>query len=177
MKSAFHPLLALSMILFVAPATVWSAPQSDDDSEATRLLEHIRSNIESGDWQAVETSMTPEAWDDWSASLVVECLSLTNVELEFGLPGIEEAQDEIRAALEKHGLDEIEITRPSIEIRADVEDHPDEAEATADEDADSERDAQNQEVLKLHCPVSVKVTLRPLAVGLTVVAGQDQKVL
>ena len=90
-----------------------------ETSNATTLIQDIGKHIDDGQWSEVAKRMTAEAWDSWCQQLVVECLSIAKIDsdMEFGLPGMDKAQEKIVLALEKHGLDKIEIKKPSIEIR------------------------------------------------------------
>ncbi len=149
-------LFVLIAIVTVCPAGVDAWQQSDQEpaadakapSEAAMVLQQIREHIEAGNWQGVSNCMTDEAWDRFCSQQVVEAISVANIDADIPLPGIEEAQQAIKAALEKHGLDELEIDRPSIEIRMGhgMEDE-EEVEVEKDKEAATAEDAQHEKII------------------------------
>ena len=99
--------------------TALAQEKKSDRSEAVELVREIDRLMDDGQWPEVAARMTDKAWDSWCERLVVECLSIANIDanMGFGLPGMDQAKQKIEEALEKHELDEIEIEQPSIEIR------------------------------------------------------------
>jgi hypothetical protein len=149
MKNATIATTGLLILILIGglPQTGWCMQQTGrtSDTEAARVLGEIRTQIEANNWPEVAASMTPDAWDAFCAQIVVECISIASIEIEIPIPGIEDAQDAILEALEKHGLDKIEIKQPSIEIRMDDPNNPDDKDQAV---ARAEKESQKQDILK-----------------------------
>jgi hypothetical protein len=115
------------------------------------LLAQIRNDVNAGNWEGVEASMTADAWDAFSAQLTIECLSLLKMDFEFAMPGgggpdLDEFKDKIRAALDKHKLAEIPVRRPSFRIVRQGEEE--ESAQDSQDDALADREAQRKQVLE-----------------------------
>ena len=88
--------------------------------------------------------------DKWCEALVVECISIAAIDMDtgFAMPGIEDSQKEILEKLKQHGLDEIEIEKPSIEIRMHSADE-EEVELTDDPETADKAKEQSARILAL----------------------------
>ncbi len=112
-------LIAAVLGLLICPTAIGQQDKIDSSENDTpkQLIQQIKNHIAKQQWDAASKLMTGEAWDDFCAQLVVEAITLTNIEFEFMMPGIEETQDKLADVLKKYGLDQLEVKVPSIEIR------------------------------------------------------------
>ena len=110
-----------TLALLIAAFSGGYAVAQDDDAKTdsktqnetiAKLLKELNGHMNDGDWSEVKEMMTDEAWDSYCSSLVLQCVSLTKVELDgIDIPGLEDSKDEIIEVLEAHGLDKLKGER------------------------------------------------------------------
>ena len=105
--------------------------QKLSDNEAAKAFKQIKKLVKANKWDKVAKLMTKKAQDEFVVEQVISAIGLTEMNIQFPIPGLEEAIDEIDNVLVKYKFDELDVDTSSMfrmEFSMDESDGDDENE-------------------------------------------------
>ena len=119
---------------------------ADPESEVSQLLTSLNDHMQEGEWAEAKALMTDEAWDTYCSRLVQRCASMTKIEINIDIPGLNEAQEAVEEVLEKYGLEDVEV-KDGITLKIDGQGDDEEADDDEeDEEDEGEQDGDEEKV-------------------------------
>lgn len=116
-------------------------------AEVQESLKTLNTHMKEGEWSKVQELMSEKAWDKYCQSLVRRCVSLTKIEVDIPIPGIDEAKDAISEVLEQHGLDELEV-EDGFKLQIGSADDEEEEEDGDEDESDEEESLKDDPIIK-----------------------------
>ena len=123
-----------------------NAKASNTGAEAKKAFQKIKKLIAENKWEEAAKHMTKKAQDELVVEQTISAIGLASMEIDFPIPQLEDAMDEIEDVLIKHGIKDLGIDTSSMfkfEMRMGGDDDEDDG---ADQDIEKEVEAHRPEM-------------------------------